>query len=214
LQDITTRDVSPEVDTARFHKLRRCEFLLNHHKLLYNFESVMHWPSFPVFPMISQWLTVRLLFKDVFSSYWIVLISGPGNYIRSRNVQCFAQLSSSKYVYPALHWPPTNFRVATSDAVIKNAGPAHGLGSLAMTSEPLSIVSIYALLFSPSLHLSTCVPSFRLVTTLTVSMPEIYLQYRAPVLDMAKTAASKSCWRLNLRYRSERRDGSLYLPFD
>jgi hypothetical protein len=52
----------------------------------------------------------------------------------------------------------TKFRVATSDAVVKNADPAFGLGIFARTSAPLSIVIMNALLNWPSMHFSTFTP--------------------------------------------------------
>lgn len=52
----------------------------------------------------------------------------------------------------------TSSRVATSEATVKCAGPALGLGSFAKTSDPLSIVKMNALLCNPSEHFVTLVP--------------------------------------------------------
>jgi hypothetical protein len=52
----------------------------------------------------------------------------------------------------------TKAQVATSKAVIEKAGPALELDSFANTTNLLSIISRYALLFMPSLHLSTSIP--------------------------------------------------------
>lgn len=49
--------------------------------------------------------------------------------------------------------------MATSDAVVKNAGPALGLGSFTKTSLLLSIVKSNALLNCPSTHFSTFTPA-------------------------------------------------------
>lgn len=77
LQDTIVRKVFFEIETSRLHELRRCEFPLNRHELLYNRESVIHWPFLPVFPMISERLTASLLLEDVFGPNWVVLISTP-----------------------------------------------------------------------------------------------------------------------------------------
>ena len=54
----------------------------------------------------------------------------------------------------------TKWRVATSDAVVKNLGPALGLGIFAKISIPSSIVRRNALLNWPSTHFKTLTPAF------------------------------------------------------
>ena len=96
----------------------------------------------------------------------------------------------------------TNRRVATSEAVVKNLGPAFGFGSLAKISRPLSKVKTKALLYWPSRHLRTLLPSTKQRSVdVGIDMgQDRHLQDFAP-LPAALMAISISSIGLNLRYR-------------